>query len=107
LAVALVLIGQPKIAILDEMTTGLDPQSRLDAWELIERIRDQGTTVLLVTHDMEEAERLCDRVGLIDQGHIIALDMPDGLAEKVTGGKQVRFIPTKPMMIGCSKPCRK
>jgi len=96
LSVALALIGQPKIALLDEMTTGLDPQARLDAWELIERTRDRGTTVVLVTHYMEEAERLCDRVGLIDRGSIIALDTPDGLAEKVTGGKQVRFIPSQP-----------
>jgi ABC-2 type transport system ATP-binding protein len=96
LSVALALIGQPKIAVLDEMTTGLDPQARLDARELIERTRDRGTTVVLVTHYMEEAGRLCDRVGLIDQGHIIALDTPYGLTEKVTGGKQVRFIPSKP-----------
>jgi ABC-2 type transport system ATP-binding protein len=96
LAVALALIGQPKVAVLDEMTTGLDPQARLDVWDLIERTRDRGTTVVLVSHYMEEAERLCDRVALIDYGHIIALDTPNVLAEKVTGGKQVRFVPSKP-----------
>jgi ABC-2 type transport system ATP-binding protein len=96
LAVALALIGQPKVAVLDEMTTGLDPQARLDVWDLIERTRDRGTTVVLVSHYMEEAERLCDRVALIDYGRIIALDTPDALAEKVTGGKQVRFVPSKP-----------
>lgn len=96
LAVALALIGQPKVAVLDEMTTGLDPQARLDTWELIERTRGQGTTIILVTHYMEEAERLCDRVALIDYGRIVALDTPDGLAEKVTGGKQVRFVPSQP-----------
>jgi ABC-2 type transport system ATP-binding protein len=96
LSVALALIGQPRVAVLDEMTTGLDPQARLDTWELIEKIRNRGTTIILVTHYMEEAERLCDRVGLIDQGRIIALDTPEGLAEKVTGGKQVRFVPSKP-----------
>jgi ABC-2 type transport system ATP-binding protein len=96
LSVALGLIGQPKIAVLDEMTTGLDPQARLDVWELIEETRDRGSTIILVTHYMEEAERLCDRVALIDYGRIIALDTPDGLAEKVTGGKQVRFVPSKP-----------
>ncbi len=95
-SVALALIGQPKIAVLDEMTTGLDPQARLDTWELIEKTRDRGTTIILVTHYMEEAERLCDRVALIDNGRIIALDTPYGLAEKVTGGKQVRFEPSKP-----------
>ena len=68
LSVVLALIGAPKIAVLDEMTTGLDPQARRDAWELIEHVRDRGTTVLLVTHFMEEAERLCDRVALIDSG---------------------------------------
>lgn len=95
-SVALALIGQPKIAVLDEMTTGLDPQARLDTWELIEKVRDQGTTIILVTHFMEEAQRLCDRVALIDHGRIIALDTPHGLTEKVTGGKQVRFVPSKP-----------
>ncbi|MGD0613490.1 MAG: ABC transporter ATP-binding protein [Anaerolineales bacterium] len=96
LSVALALIGRPKVAVLDEMTTGLDPQARLDTWELIERTRGQGTTIILVTHYMEEAERLCDRVALIDYGRIVALDTPDGLAEKVTGGKQVRFVPSQP-----------
>ncbi len=96
LSVALALIGRPKVAVLDEMTTGLDPQARLDCWELIERTRSQGTTIILVTHYMEEAERLCDRVALIDYGRIVALDTPDGLAEKVTGGKQVRFVPSQP-----------
>ena len=95
-SVALALIGQPKIAVLDEMTTGLDPQARLDSWNLIEKTRKRGTTIILVTHYMEEAERLCDRVALIDNGRIIALDTPYGLAEKVTGGKQVRFEPSKP-----------
>jgi ABC-2 type transport system ATP-binding protein len=94
LSVALALIGEPKVAVLDEMTTGLDPQARLDAWELIERTRRRGTTIILVTHYMEEAERLCDQVALIDHGRIIALDTPQGLAEKVTGGKQVRFVPS-------------
>jgi ABC-2 type transport system ATP-binding protein len=96
LSVALALIGRPKIAVLDEMTTGLDPQARLDAWELIEKIRESGTTIVLVTHFMEEAERLCDHVALIDRGRVIAFDSPQGLAEKVTGGKQVRFVPSKP-----------
>ena len=95
-SVALALIGQPKIAVLDEMTTGFDPQARLDIWELIEKIHDRGTTVILVTHYMDEAERLCDRVALIDNGRIVVLDTPSGLIEKTTGGKQVRFTPSKP-----------
>jgi len=96
LSVALALIGRPKIAVLDEMTTGLDPQARRDAWELIENIRDRGMTILLVTHFMEEAERLCDRVALIDNGRIVALDTPASLAERARGGKTVRFLPSAP-----------
>jgi ABC-2 type transport system ATP-binding protein len=95
LSVAVALVGRPKLAILDEMTSGLDPQARLNVWELIEKIRSQGTTIILVTHFMDEAERLCDHVALVDKGHIIAQDTPHGLAEKVTGGKHVRFVPTK------------
>ena len=96
LSVALALVGGPKIAVLDEMTTGLDPQARRDAWGLIEGIRDRGVTILLVTHFMEEAERLCDRVALIDQGHIVALDSPAGLTARAQGGKSVRFLPSAP-----------
>ena len=64
LSIALALIGDPRIAILDELTTGLDPQARRDTWNLIEDIRDRGVTVVLVTHFMEEAERLCDRIAV-------------------------------------------
>ena len=94
LSVVLGLIGQPKIAVLDEMTTGLDPQARRDTWDLIERVRDRGVTIVLVTHFMEEAERLCDRVALIDSLHVVALDTPAGLAARASGGKQVRFLPS-------------
>ena len=96
LSIALALIGRPKIAVLDEMTTGLDPQARRDAWELIEDIRDRGMTIVLVTHFMEEAERLCDRVALIDKGRIVALDTPASLAARARGGKTVRFLPSAP-----------
>jgi ABC-2 type transport system ATP-binding protein len=96
LSVVLALIGAPRVAVLDEMTTGLDPQARRDAWDLIEHIRDRGTTVLLVTHFMEEAERLCDRVALIDSGSIIAMDTPARLAAQATGAKTVRFLPSAP-----------
>jgi len=96
LSVALALIGRPKIAVLDEMTTGLDPQARRDAWELIEGMRDRGVTILLVTHFMEEAERLCSRVALIDNGRIAALDTPASLAAQARGGKSVRFVPSAP-----------
>ena len=96
LSVALALIGGPRVAVLDEMSAGLDPQARREAWRLIEQVRDRGTTILLVTHFMEEAERLCDRVALIDDGHIIALDTPAGLAARAQGGKTVRFEPSGP-----------
>jgi ABC-2 type transport system ATP-binding protein len=96
LSVALALIGRPRLAVLDEMTTGLDPQARRDAWALIERVRDRGTTVVLVTHFMEEAERLCDRVALIDHGRVVALDAPDRLAAGARGGKTLRFVPSAP-----------
>ena len=95
LSVALALIGRPKIAVLDEMTTGLDPQARRDAWELIEGVRDRGVTIVLVTHFMEEAERLCDRVALIDNGRVAALDTP-AVAARARGGKSVRFLPSAP-----------
>ena len=94
LSVALALIGRPRIAVLDEMTTGLDPQARRDAWGLIEHIRDRGVTVLLVTHFMDEAERLCDRVALFDSGRVVAVDTPANLAARARGGKVVRFRPS-------------
>ena len=96
LSIALALIGQPKIAVLDEMTTGLDPQARRDTWDLIEGVRNRGVTILLVTHFMEEAERLCDRVALIDAGRVAALDSPVGLAARASGGTSVRFVPSAP-----------
>ena len=94
LSVALALIGRPKIAVLDEMTTGLDPQARRDAWALIAGIRERGVTVVLVTHFMEEAERLCDRVALIDGGRVVALDTPASLAARARGGTTVGFVPS-------------
>ncbi|WP_066368510.1 ABC transporter ATP-binding protein [Herbidospora mongoliensis] len=93
LSIALALVGSPKVAILDELTTGLDPGARRDTWELIEQVRDRGITVLLVTHFMEEAERLCDRLAIIDGGKIIALDTPTGLVAKVDQDQKVRFRP--------------
>ena len=79
LFVALALINNPRVVFLDEMTTGLDPAARRTAWELIRQIRDKGTTVVLVTHFMEEAQQLCDRLAVINHGQVIALDSPQGL----------------------------
>src|SRR5690606_18307936 len=72
--IALALVNQPELVFLDELTTGLDPRARMAIWDVISDIRDQGTTVILTTHFMEEAEKLCDRVGIIDQGRLVALD---------------------------------
>ena len=96
LSIALALIGNPKVAILDELTTGLDPQARRETWGLIESVRDRGVTIVLVTHFMDEAERLCDRVALIDAGRVIATDTPAGLAEREGGGNHMRFHPSRP-----------
>jgi ABC-2 type transport system ATP-binding protein len=95
LSIALAIIGRPKLAVLDEMTTGLDPQARRDTWSLIETFRDRGVTLILVTHYMDEAERLCDRVALLDQGRIVAVDTPEGLADRTGVDKRVRFVPSK------------
>lgn len=96
LSVALALIGDPEIAVLDELSTGLDPQARRETWALIERIRDRGVTVLLVTHAMEEVQRLCDRVAIIDRGRVVALDTPAALVGRVTAAQRIRFRPTAP-----------
>jgi len=96
LSIALALIGNPKVAVLDEMTTGLDPQARRDTWALIEGVRDRGVTIILVTHYMDEAERLCDRVTLLDRGRIVAIDTPERLADRAGVDKRVRFVPSGP-----------
>lgn len=93
LSVALALVGRPAVAVLDELTTGLDPQARRDAWDLIEEVRDSGVTIVLVTHFMDEAERLCDRVALIDSGRVVALDTPAGLVARAAAAQRVRFRP--------------
>ncbi|MEU0687368.1 ABC transporter ATP-binding protein [Streptomyces uncialis] len=97
LFVALALIGAPRIVVLDELTTGLDPRARRDTWELIEDIREQGVTVLLVTHFMEEAQRLCDRIALIDNGRVTALDTPRGLITRAAGSTVISFTPSSPL----------
>jgi ABC-2 type transport system ATP-binding protein len=97
LSIALALVGRPRIAILDELTTGLDPQARRETWQLIESIRDRGVTVILVTHLMEEAERLADRVAVIDGGRIIAIDTPAGIVSRVEAEQTLRFRPSAPI----------
>ncbi|MDR0955554.1 MAG: ABC transporter ATP-binding protein [Candidatus Nomurabacteria bacterium] len=82
-SIAVALVNDPRLIFLDEPTTGLDPQARLNLWELIEKIRARGVTVILTSHYMEEAERLCDRVAIMDAGKIIALDSPANLIKKL------------------------
>jgi ABC-2 type transport system ATP-binding protein len=91
LSIALALVGNPKIAILDELTTGLDPQARRDTWELVKQIRDSGVTIILVTHFMEEAEYLCDRIAIIDAGRVVALDTPAGLVAAAHSEQRITF----------------
>ena len=95
-SIALALVGNPKIAILDELTTGLDPEARRETWALIERMRGRGVTVILVTHFMDEAETLCDRVALISNGRLRAMDTPEAIAAEA-GGNRLRFVPSQPV----------
>jgi len=91
LFIALALVGDPELVFMDELTTGLDPHARRDMWKLVLDIRDSGKTVVLSTHYMEEAERLCDRVAIVDGGRLIALDTPAGLVGKL-GGEEVAVL---------------
>jgi len=93
-SIALALVGRPRLAILDELTTGLDPAARRETWGLIRSMRDQGVTVVLVTHSMEEAGELCDRVALIDHGRVVAAGTPARLAHEHGGGTRMSFRPT-------------
>ncbi|MEV6595944.1 ABC transporter ATP-binding protein [Actinoplanes sp. NPDC051346] len=97
LSIALALLGNPRVAILDELTTGLDPRARRDTWELIEAVRDRGVTLVLVTHFMAEAERLCDRLAFLDAGAVVAVDTPVGLVARVGAARRIRFRPSVPV----------
>ncbi len=85
-SIATTLINKPKIIFLDEPTTGLDPQARRNLWELIRQIRSSGTTVIITTHYMDEAEVLCDRIAIIDEGRIITIDSPDKMIDDLVSG---------------------
>lgn len=97
LSIALALVGRPRVAVLDELTTGLDPQARRDTWTLIEQVRGRGVSILLVTHFMDEAERLCDRLAVIDRGRIVALDSPAAIVARAGGAYRLRFVPSVPV----------
>ncbi|MEC7837362.1 MAG: ATP-binding cassette domain-containing protein [Chloroflexota bacterium] len=91
LSIAVALVNDPKVLFLDEPTTGLDPQARRNMWELIDQIRNDGKTVILTTHYMEEAESLCDRVAIIDSGEIVKIDSPKNLIrELINSGFKVQ-----------------
>ena len=94
LSLAVALVGDPEILFLDEPTTGLDPQARRQVWDIIADVKTRGGTVLLTTHYMEEAERLCDRVAIVDRGRVIALDTPAGLISRL-GAEHVLEIETE------------
>jgi len=97
LSIALALVGSPEIAILDELTTGLDPQARRSTWDTIEQIRSASVTVVLVTHFMDEAERLCDRIMVVDHGRVVAIDSPSGLIRRTGSEQTLRFRPSTPI----------
>jgi ABC-2 type transport system ATP-binding protein len=94
LFIALALVSQPELVFLDELTTGLDPQARRSMWDLVREMRAQGRTIFLTTHFMEEAERLCDRVAILDRGKIVALDRPEALVRSL--GECTRVVFTLP-----------
>ncbi len=96
LFIALAFVNAPELVFLDELTQGLDPQARRATWDLIREIRRDGTTVVLVTHFMDEAEQLCDRVAVVDDGRVIALDTPQGLIDGLGLRSVVRFTTQEP-----------
>ncbi|MCP4428110.1 MAG: ABC transporter ATP-binding protein [Chloroflexi bacterium] len=91
LFIALALLNDPELVFLDELTTGLDPQARRATWDMVRAIRDQGKTVILVTHFMDEAEELADRIAIIDQGKLAALDTPRALIQNLEAETRIRF----------------
>ena len=97
LSIALALVGRPRVAILDELSTGLDPRARREVWSLVRDLRDSGTTVLLVTHGMEEAEELCDRVAIIDAGSVRAIGTPAELIGGAAAATVTSFEPSEPV----------
>ena len=97
LSIALALVNDPVVTFLDEPTTGLDPRARHALWEVIREIRRDGTTVVLTTHYMEEAERLCDRVAVMDLGHLMALDTPRALVNDLGAQATIRFSTSEPL----------
>ncbi len=103
LFIALALLPDPQLVFLDELTTGLDPQARRAIWDLVREVRGRGKTVLLTTHFMEEAERLCDRIAILDHGKIVALDTPASLIQGLGAEERVVFNVDRPLPAGFEK----
>ncbi|MEV5767982.1 ABC transporter ATP-binding protein [Micromonospora sp. NPDC052213] len=97
LFIALALLGRPRVVVFDELTTALDPRARRDTWALMRDVRDSGVTILLVTHFMEEAQHLCDRIAVFDRGRIVALDSPSGLIRRTDSPTVISFRPSAPL----------
>jgi len=97
------LMHEPEVLFLDEPTNNLDPQSRLFLWERIRTLHERGVTIVLTTHDMEEADRLCERIAIMDQGRLLALDTPDGLKRLIPGGTMLEVRMRVPEMVGARR----
>ena len=97
LFIALSLVGNPRVAVFDELTAALDPRARRETWQLVRDLNSSGMTILLVTHFMEEAEYLCDRVAVFDRGKVVALDTPDALIRNSDGSVVISFRPLMPL----------
>lgn len=100
LAIITALVNEPEIIFLDEPTTGLDPQARRRSWEIIRELQGKGKTIILTTHYMEEAENLCERVAIIDQGKIVAIDQPQKLIDQLGQKTKISFISSRPLESG-------
>ncbi len=100
LFIALALVNRPRVVFFDELTTGLDPLAKRDTWQLVERVRDEGATVVLVTHDMVEAERLCDRLVLMHEGRVAAVGEPSDLVARLAGPVRIGFTAPAESLMG-------
>ncbi len=92
LMIARALIHEPRVIFLDEPTVGLDPQARLDLWTILRELHSQGRTIVMTTHYMEEADRLCDRLAIVDQGRLLAIDTPEALKARAPGGTMIELV---------------
>jgi ABC-2 type transport system ATP-binding protein len=100
LAIATALVGRPRVVLLDELTTGLDPEARRQTWDLVRDVRDAGTTVVLVTHLMEEAQQLCDRITVVAGGRVVAEGTPDEVVAGRSAATTMTFVPTAALPAG-------